>query len=157
MGPQQGMSQQVWLFPSRVAWSPPKALLAGFRIHCTDPFPYTAFVQMHACVRRIWKFNFLQDRRRWRLCFLLFLLLYEHCANKTWFLGYYSVITLQTFRIKNTLNQEAFFSYTSILVQFTWQPSSFPQVLPTHESHLHCTVQSPNFKLLILSHTRNNT
>lgn len=42
---------------------------------------------------------FLQEHRRWRLFLFLFLILYEYCANKTWFLRYFSVIALQTFRI----------------------------------------------------------
>lgn len=74
---QQYVSQQVWLFPSRVAWSPPETLPAGVWGLSMDPFPDTAFIQTHAWV----------------------LLLYEDCAKTTWFLGYFSVITLQTFRI----------------------------------------------------------
>lgn len=97
MRPQQYTSQQVWLFPSRVAWSAPEALSAGFWGLSKDPFPYTAFIQTHAWVCRIWTFIFLQEYRRRRLSLFLFLLLYEHCANKTWFLGYFCVITLQTF------------------------------------------------------------
>lgn len=38
------MSQQVWPFSSRVARSPPEALLAGFRSIRRDPFPYTALI-----------------------------------------------------------------------------------------------------------------
>lgn len=110
--PQLCMSQQVWPFPSRVARSPPAASLAGFWGLRRDPLPCTAFVQTHAWGCKIWKLYFLQEHRRWRSCLFLFLLLYEHCANKTWFLGSLSVIALHTFRIKQIINQEVFLSYS---------------------------------------------